>query len=67
MWHCERCGREFAKINQSHSCGISVEDVEAYIAAQPEAVQPILSQVRAAIKEILPDVEERISRQMPTY
>lgn len=67
MWRCERCGREFAKKNQSHSCGISVENVEMYIAAQPEAIQPILIQVRAAIKEILPDVEERISWQMPTY
>lgn len=41
--------------------------VDAYIAAQPEAVQPVLQQVRAAIRKGAPDAAEVISYQIPAY
>ena len=43
------------------------KDVDAYIAAQPEGIQPFLEQIRALIKKTAPDAEEVISYQMPGY
>ena len=42
-------------------------NVEEYIAAQPDSVQPVLCAVRAVIRNALPEAEERIAWQMPTY
>ena len=42
MWTCPNCGREFKRAQQNHYCGKAPETVEAYIAAQPEDIQPIL-------------------------
>lgn len=67
MWKCPKCGREFEKVNQSHFCGDPDDSIDAYIAAQPEHVQPLLSQVREAIRAVLPDAQERISWRMPTF
>jgi uncharacterized protein YdhG (YjbR/CyaY superfamily) len=41
--------------------------IDEYIAAQPEAVQPVLAKVRAAIRKALPQAEELLSYNMPTY
>ena len=41
--------------------------IDEYIAAQDEAVQPLLYKVCATIREVLPDAEERISWGMPTW
>ncbi len=41
--------------------------VDAYIAAQPEAVRPVLSQVRAAILAGMPAATEQIAYQIPAY
>jgi len=41
--------------------------VDEYIAAQPEAAQGALRQVRNAIRKAVPRAEEVISYQMPTY
>src|SRR5271170_1205666 len=41
--------------------------VDDYIAAQPEAVQGILERVRRAICKAIPEAQEMISYQMPTY
>lgn len=41
--------------------------IDDYIAAQPESIQPILKQVRKAIRDALPNAQERISWKMPTY
>lgn len=41
--------------------------IDGYIAAQPEGVQPLLRQVRDALRAALPDAQERISWRMPTY
>jgi len=42
-------------------------DVDAYIASAPEAVQPMLRELRAVIKEAAPEASERISYGMPDY
>jgi uncharacterized protein YdhG (YjbR/CyaY superfamily) len=41
--------------------------VDAYIAKQPIAAQPVLQRVRRIIRKVLPDAEETISYQIPTY
>ncbi len=43
------------------------ESVEAYIAAQPEAMQPKLEQVRAAIRKAVPEAVEGIGYRIPGY
>jgi uncharacterized protein YdhG (YjbR/CyaY superfamily) len=43
------------------------KSVDEYIGSQPEAVQPILLRVRAAIRTAVPKAEEVISYKMPTY
>ena len=67
MWLCPKCGRSFKNQNQSHYCGEKPETIDAYIAAQPEQVQPILNEVRNAIRTALPEAEERMSWSMSTY
>jgi uncharacterized protein YdhG (YjbR/CyaY superfamily) len=42
-------------------------DVNAYIESAPKEVQERLRRIRAAIKEVAPDAEERISYGMPYY
>ncbi len=67
MWQCPKCGREFKNSNQDHFCGEPVKTIDAYIAEQPESVQPFLHEVRNTLRAILPDAEERIAWRMPTY
>jgi uncharacterized protein YdhG (YjbR/CyaY superfamily) len=43
------------------------KSVDEYIAAQPEAVQGVLALVRSAICKAVPDAQEMMSYQMPTY
>lgn len=45
----------------------NVNPVDAYIAKQPSAAQPVLQRVRRIIRRVLPDAEEKISYQIPTY
>lgn len=42
-------------------------DVDAYIKAAPAAVQPMLRELRQAIREAAPNASEKISYGMPTY
>ena len=65
-WKCPKCGREFAKQNQDHYC-IKPQNVDEYIAAQDEAVQPKLREIREILRSELPDAQEKISWSMPTY
>jgi uncharacterized protein YdhG (YjbR/CyaY superfamily) len=67
MWQCPQCGREFKNTNQDHYCSELPKTIDAYIAAQPENVQPFLNQVRDILRTALPNAEERISWSMPTY
>ena len=65
-WKCPKCGREFARQRQDHYC-LKPRTVDEYIAAQEEAVQPRLREIRAVIREAIPEAEETISWSMPTY
>lgn len=67
MWQCPKCRREFKNTNQSHFCGESIKTIDTYIYTQPEAVRPLLNQVRDTLRAALPNAEERISWRMPTY
>jgi uncharacterized protein YdhG (YjbR/CyaY superfamily) len=46
---------------------VSVSSVDTYIAAQPEAVRPVLARLRGLIRKALPEAEEVISYQIPAY
>jgi|SRR5271165_2745896 len=46
---------------------INYKSVDHYIAAQPEAVQGILERVRNIIRKAIPNADEAISYQIPTY
>ena len=41
--------------------------IDEYIAAQDEAIQPRLNNIRETIRAAIPDATEKISYQMPTY
>jgi uncharacterized protein YdhG (YjbR/CyaY superfamily) len=43
------------------------QSVDEYIASQPEPIRGLLEQVRGTIRKAVPDAEEVISYQMPTY
>lgn len=43
------------------------ENIDEYIALQPEAVRPVLEQLRQTIRKAAPEAEEIISYQMPAY
>ena len=66
MWKCPKCGREFSRQDQDHYC-VKPQNIDEYIAAQDETVQPRLSEVREILHAAIPDAEERISWSMPTY
>ena len=65
-WKCAKCGREFSRQNQDHYC-VKPQNIDDYIAAQDEKYQPVLREVRAVLRNALPEAEERISWAMPTY
>ncbi|SRR5260221_10290035 len=44
-----------------------VKDVDEYIASAPKETQEKLEELRAAIKEVAPNAEEKISYGMPYY
>lgn len=66
MWKCPECGREFKNINQDHYCS-KTDSIDEYIEKQPEEVRGFLKNVRNAIREAVPEAEERISWAMPTF
>lgn len=66
MWRCPKCGRTFQKTGQDHFCE-KPDSIDAYIAAQPEAVQPLLKQIRETIHAAAPEAAEKLSWQMPTF
>lgn len=66
MWKCPKCGREFSRQDQDHYC-LKPQNIDEYIAAQNEAIQPRLQEVRRLIRSAIPEAEERISWSMPTY
>ena len=67
MWKCPICGREFKNTEQSHYCSVKPKTIDEYISFQDEEKKADLYLVRNALKEALPEAEERISWSMPTY
>jgi len=67
MWKCPKCGREFENQDQTHDSHAPATPIDEYVTGQPEAVQPILNQIRDTIRGVLPDAQERISYRMPTF
>lgn len=45
----------------------SINVIDEYIATFDDEIQKILHEVRQTIKEVVPEVEEKISYQMPTF
>ena len=67
MWKCPKCNREFKNTNQNHFCGDKPDNIDDYIAAQSEDVQPVLTKVRETIRSAAPEATEKIAWQMPTF
>lgn len=67
MWECPKCRRKFKNTNQNHYCGTSPQNIEEYIAQQPEDTKPYLCLINDAIKNVLPEAVQKISWSMPTY
>ena len=65
-WKCPKCGKEFGRQNQDHYC-IKPQNIDEYISAQDETLQPKLNELRTVLQTALPEAEERISWSMPTY
>jgi len=65
-WKCPKCGREFSRQHQDHYC-IKPQNIDEYIAAQDELIQPRLKELRDILRAELPEAEERISWSMPTF
>ena len=58
--------RKLCREGGDHYC-VKLQTIEEYIAAQDEAVQPRLIEVREMLRAAIPDAQERISWSMPTY
>lgn len=67
MWKCPICGRAFKNTEQSHFCSVKPKTIDEYIDMQEETRKTDLGIIREALKEALPEAEERISWSMPTY
>lgn len=67
MWICPKCGRVFARQDQSHYCAQKPESIAAYIALQSEDIRPRLEKLNALLAETLPEATACISWAMPTY
>lgn len=68
MWKCDKCGREFKRKNQSHSCsGDKPNTIDEYINSFDGIKKDTMDIVRKEIKDVLPDATETIKWGMPTY
>ncbi len=67
MWTCPKCGKVFKNANQNHSCTDKPKTIDEYIEAQDPDKQEDLRLVRSALRNALPEAEEKISWSMPTY
>ena len=67
MWKCPKCGREFARTNQSHYCGKAPGTVAEYIKQQPEEKYPHLTGLVTVLQNSVPSAVWRILWSMPYY
>jgi uncharacterized protein YdhG (YjbR/CyaY superfamily) len=68
-WHAIQCGG-YALSKQAQKGEepmTKFQTVDEYIAAQPEAAQPVLECIRRTIRKALPRAEEVISYNIPAY
>ncbi len=66
MWMCPKCGKELKREDQHHFC-VKPESIDAYISQQAESVRPLLQVIRETIHAAIPNAQEKISWQMPTF
>ena len=52
MWRCDRCGREFANLHQSHACG--THDLRSHFSKSSPEIRKIFNAVHRALKTIGP-------------
>ena len=67
MWTCPKCGRSFKRAGQDHYCGKAPASIDEYIVRQDTSIQPTLIALRNAIRDAIPDAEEKIAWSMPTW
>ncbi|MCL2165523.1 MAG: DUF1801 domain-containing protein [Oscillospiraceae bacterium] len=66
MWQCQKCGKEFKRVDQDQYCDKD-NTIDEYIARQSVEAQAILQKIRKTIRAAAPDAIEKISWQMPTF
>jgi hypothetical protein len=49
LWHCPRCGRTFANLNQTHTCA-APGDLDAHFAGRQPQVRAAFDRVLAAVR-----------------
>lgn len=67
MWTCPKCGRSFANLNQSHTCG-TLRSIDDHLAGKPGQVVDIFRTFAAAVEACGPAqilAEKTPSRSMP--
>ena len=52
LWHCEKCGRDFANRNQSHACGRY--DLAHHFRGKRPEIRALFEEVVAAVRAIGP-------------
>ena len=52
LWHCDRCGRDFANRNQSHACG--TYDLEHHFRGKPPEIRALFDLVVRMLDDIGP-------------
>lgn len=52
LWHCDKCGRDFANRNQSHAC--ARHELAAHFRNKPPEIRALFDRVVAAVRELGP-------------
>jgi len=52
LWHCKKCGRDFANRNQSHACGRY--DLEHHFSDKRPEIRALFDEVMAALRALGP-------------
>lgn len=60
-------GKDKEKDMETDKVRPSLESIDAYIQSFPEDIQQRLKAIRAAVKAVVPEAQEKISYQMPTF
>ena len=52
LWHCDKCGRDFANRNQSHAC--ARHELADHFRDKPPEIRALFDRVVAAVREFGP-------------